>query len=219
MWNKRSTEPEIIDLGPEHYTIEEYNDCLVKLGQIGRWLGGDMATISTFKKMERPPKSILDVGCGGGIFATKLAQLYPEAKIVGIDLNPLAIKFANDRLSLMKDRPKNVSFEVSKQAELNEPEKSYDVVLSTLVCHHLNDNAIVDFFSRACKVAKDRVIINDLQRSRVAYSLFAMSSPLLFRNRLIQHDGLLSIQKAFTRSELEAYLFKIGKTPSQYKIS
>ena len=36
---KRTTKPELIDLGPKYYSDQEYQDCLRRLGQIGRWLG------------------------------------------------------------------------------------------------------------------------------------------------------------------------------------
>ncbi|KAH8145923.1 uncharacterized protein LAJ45_10065 [Morchella importuna] len=36
-----------------------------------------------------PPRRVLDVGCGTGIWALDMAELYPEAEIVGIDLSPI----------------------------------------------------------------------------------------------------------------------------------
>ena len=45
MWESRSLESEIIDLSPDHYTVEEYKDCMVKLDHIGKWLGGDRQPI------------------------------------------------------------------------------------------------------------------------------------------------------------------------------
>ena len=96
--------------------------------------------------MKHPPESILDVGCGGGLFTTKLALRYPKAKVVGIDLNPAAIAFANRRLSTHHRPPSNLSFELRKEEALIEPAKSYDVVLSTLVCHHLSNELLLSFF-------------------------------------------------------------------------
>ncbi len=47
MWQSRSSELEIIDLGD--YSKEEYEDCLFKLYCIGRWLGGDRATFAALR--------------------------------------------------------------------------------------------------------------------------------------------------------------------------
>ena len=62
------------------------------------------------------------------------------------------------------------------------------------------------------------MIINDLHRHPLALLLFKMTSPILFPNRLVQHDGLVSIRKAFTHDELIALLQQSGLKPSQYAI-
>lgn len=214
----RSTEPELIDLGPGSYTSQEYEDCLVKLDQIGRWLGGDRSTCAALKRMEQPPDSILDVGCGGGLFTIRLALQYPKARVVGIDLNPAAIEFAKRRLNALPHPPSNLTFETRADGKLEEPAKSYDVVLSTLVCHHLSDEQLTSFFSSAQRIARKKVVINDLHRHPLALLLFKMTSPLLFRNRLVHHDGLLSIRKAFTREEFVNLFNQAGLRAAHYSI-
>lgn len=214
MLRSRSSEPEIIDLGPNHYSKEEYEDCLIKLDHIGRWLGGDRASFAAMRKMNL--LSILDVGCGGGLFTTKLALRYPHARVVGIDLNANAIDFAKRRLASMKRPPANLSFETRAQEGFEK--SSFDVVISTLVCHHLSDENLKDFISHACLIAKKKVILNDLQRHPAALFLFKIISPIFFPNRLIQHDGALSIRRAFTFDELIHCLKMAGLKPSQYSI-
>ncbi len=217
-WASRSRDLEIIDKAPPDYSRQEYEDCLIQLDRVGQWLGGDSATFATLKKMQQAPLSLLDVGCGGGFFTTKLALRYPQAKITGIDLNHDAIAFAKNRLARLPQPPQNLNFETCVNAKLEEPEKSYDVVLTTLVCHHMDDDHLIDFIHRACRIAKKRVIINDLQRHFLAYYLFKGLSPLFFRNRLVQHDGPLSIRRAFAYKELLYYLEKAGLKPSQFCI-
>lgn len=219
MLSKRSLEKEIIDLGSAHYTKAEYEDCLVKLDRIGRWLGGDSATLSALKKMNPHPLSILDVGCGGGLFTIRIAQKFPQAQVVGIDLNEQAIEFAKRSLVSMKNPPDNVRFELRTQPKLAEASNSYDVVLSTLVCHHIPDQDLVEFLSAACQVAKRKVIINDLHRHVLAFGLFKLISPVFFRNRLVQHDGPLSVCRAFKYQDLKQYLSALKREPSHYKIS
>lgn len=213
--DKRSSELEIIDCGPSHYTLEEYEDCLVKLDHIGQWLGGDAATVRSIQAMSDPPSSILDIGCGGGLFTIRLAQLYPQAKVVGIDLNPLAIAFAHKRLALMSNPPLNISFQTQ---ELEETSKSFDVVISTLVCHHIPDADLTDFISSACKIAKNKVIFNDLHRHILAVHLFKWISPIFFPNRLVQHDGIASIRRGFVYQDWVGLLNVVGIKPWSYKI-
>lgn len=217
MDKQRSFEKELIDLGPDNYSKEEYEDCLFKLDRVGRWLGGDWATFSSLKNMQPPPESILDVGCGSGLFTIKLADRYPQTRIVGIDLNSLAIQFAKQQLALQV-LLKNISFECRTEEKLHEPSKSYDVVIATLVCHHLTDEQFIEFISSACRIAKKKVIINDLQRHPFALFLFKMISPIFFRNRLVQHDGPLSIERAFKHLELVQLLEQAGIDRSLYRI-
>lgn len=219
MKQSRSSEKEIIDLGPDYYSNEEYRDCLVKLDQIGKWLGGDAATFAPLKQMNPPPDSILDVGCGGGLFAIKLASFFSHTQVTGIDINPLAIQFADEQLAKMEPPLKNIAFVCTKQEKLTEPSRSYDAVIATLVCHHLSDADLIDFIVSACRIAKRKVIINDLHRHPLSFSLFGLVSSLFFRNRLIQHDGLLSIKKGFTYDELVQMLTKAGIKPSCYRIT
>lgn len=201
---KRSQTPEWMDLGPSYYTQNEYFDCLAQLERIGRFLGGDRATFWGFKQLKNPPASILDVGCGGGQLAIKLAKHFPNAHVKGIDLSSDAIAYAN--LQLKKESPLNIEFRVPSLPELSEPPKSFDVVTSTLVCHHLSDEKIIEFIKSSVRVAKEAVIINDLHRHLLATCGFFVIAPLCFRNRLIFHDGLLSIQRAFKRKDWVYYL-------------
>lgn len=213
----RSKQLEIIDHGPEAYTKKEYDDCLEKLDAIGRWLGGDRATLNRLKTIDNV-NSILDVGCGGGQFAIRLAKLYPQTQVLGIDLNPYAIAFAKNKLSLEKEKLRNICFETREEKELKEPSKSFDIVLATLVCHHIPDRDLPKFISDACRVAKKKVILNDLHRHPLALLAFKIISPIFFHNRLIIHDGALSIRRSFTYKEWVAYLNKAGIPKSRYRI-
>ncbi len=198
--------PELIDLGPPHYTQEEYSDCLHQLGRIGKYLGGNRATLWGFNTLSKSPQSILDVGCGGGQFTIQLAKYYPNARVKGIDISADAIQFAQQKLSQEPLPLPNITFTIPSTPELNEPDKSYDVVTATLVCHHLSDEAIIQFLKKSTLVAKQAVIINDLHRHPLARLSFSLISPLCFPNRLIAHDGLLSIQRAFTKKNWISYL-------------
>lgn len=204
MLSQRSHQPELLDLGPSHYTTTEYRNCLYQLDRIGRSLGGDRATFNAFDQLTSSPTSILDVGCGGGLFTMRLAARYPQAKVLGIDIAPDAIQFAQEHLE--KNKIPHVEFKIPSQPQLDYFPNQFDVVTSTLVCHHLSDEDLIQFLKQTCQIAKHAVILNDLHRHPLASLGFACLVPLFFRNRLIWHDGLLSIRRAFTREDWWAYL-------------
>lgn len=210
MFKQRATEPELMDLGPAHYSQAEYTRCLDQLGRIGYWLGNERTTRANMERLPSRPTSFLDVGCGGGHLASKLAQWYPGAQVVGIDLDAKAIEYAQNTHAPRS----NLSFERREEAKLSETPKSFDVVLATLMCHHLSDRDIVEFLVQARLVARQAIIINDLHRHPVAWAGFGVIAPCFFPNRLIRQDGLLSIRKGFVGSDWKRYLAEAGIDPS-----
>jgi 2-polyprenyl-3-methyl-5-hydroxy-6-metoxy-1,4-benzoquinol methylase len=209
---KRSYEPELLDLGPSYYTTEEYEECLHQLDRIGRYLGGNQASL---KNLHQLPKlqSILDVGCGGGSFTMELAKQFSEAQILGIDISNEAISLA--RKKQQKANLANLRFEVPSSDQLSYAPNSFDLVTSTLMCHHLNDDQLIEFLKKSYQIAAEGVIINDLHRHWLAYLSFALIAKPIFSNRLIFHDGLLSIKRAFKRQDWIHYL-KAAEIPLEH---
>lgn len=197
-WQERSEKLELIDLGPQHYTQEEYDICLEQLDWVGEYLGGDRASFHALNQLNFSPTSILDVGCGGGGFTKKLGAKYDTCAVKGIDISSAAIDFA-----IRQNHLENVEFERKYLEEM--PSKSYDIVIATLVCHHLKDEDLALFLKECLRVAKKRVVINDLHRHRVAYGAFWLVATLCFRNRLIVQDGCLSVKRSFVRRDWEEY--------------
>jgi 2-polyprenyl-3-methyl-5-hydroxy-6-metoxy-1,4-benzoquinol methylase len=214
---KRSFKPEIMDLGLEHYTLEEYNECLKGLNLISKYLSNNKKIIKDLKKSKFTIASILDVGCGGGQFSIDLAKAFPSTKITAIDIDQHAINFANQQKKI--NNINNIDFEKRTKPELNEAKKSYDIITASLITHHLTDDAIVDFLKRCCAVAKKQIIINDLHRHWLAYITCKIFFPLFFTNRLIRYDSLLSIKKSFTKKDWYNYLNKAGLKQKQYTVS
>ncbi len=196
----RSKEKELIDLGPSFYTPQEYADCLKKLFRVNTLLGFFSSTVKTLKCFP-DDSSLVDVGCGGGLFLLNLSKHYPKMKLMGIDVSENAILLAADELMRAGQSAGEIQFHLQKPGTLELPKDSVDIVLTTLVCHHMDDEDLIPFLQNAWQAARVAVIINDLHRHALAYWLYKKISPRLFRNRLITHDGLISIQRGFTRAE------------------
>ncbi|MCW8931262.1 MAG: methyltransferase domain-containing protein [Gammaproteobacteria bacterium] len=213
-FKQRSYEKELIDLGEPNYTPEEYNDCLEKLGSVGRLLGGDRATLKGFSNLN--PYSILDVGCGGGFTVNLLSKKFTQCTVTGIDMSEKAINFCHTR---HRKENRQIHFKHHANKGIIADENSVDIITTTLVCHHMNDEELVEFLKQAKSVAKQEVIINDLHRHPIAYFFYFFMAPVLFRNRLISKDGLLSIKRGFIHSEWKKYLKLAGLQKNDYKIS
>lgn len=205
--SNRSREPELIDLGIPHYTAAEYRECHDQLGRIGRFLGGDQATFKALNGLKFIPESILDVGCGSGQFTIRLAERYPHVKVKGTDISGEAIEIARENLKKVQNRLPHLQF---SSHYLHEIPERFDIVTATLMTHHLSDQELISFLGQACRTAKRAVVLNDLHRHVLASLSFNLIAPLLFPNRLIKHDGSLSIKRAFTRQDWWNYLEAAG---------
>lgn len=79
-----------------------------------------------------PPRRILDLGTGTGVVATALAERYPEAEVVGVDLSSGMIDQA--RLQLPSGLAGRVHFEVGDAAALECRDADFElVVLSNMI--------------------------------------------------------------------------------------
>ena len=79
-----------------------------------------------------PPCRALDLGTGTGVVALALAERYPEAEVVGIDLSPGMIEEA--RRKLPPELARRVRFEVGDASGLACPDADFElVVLSNMI--------------------------------------------------------------------------------------
>jgi ubiquinone/menaquinone biosynthesis C-methylase UbiE len=79
-----------------------------------------------------PPGRVLDLGTGTGFVAKALAERYPEAEVVGIDLSPGMIDQARTQLPSGLDG--RVHFVVGDASGLDAPDADFDlVVLSNMI--------------------------------------------------------------------------------------
>jgi len=78
------------------------------------------------------PRRVLDLGTGTGVVALALAERYPEAEVVGVDLSPGMIEEARRKLSA--ELAGRVRFEVGDASSLDCPDGDFDlVVLSNMI--------------------------------------------------------------------------------------
>lgn len=210
-FNQRSSEKELLDLGPDFYSSDEYIHCQKMLFRVNKIVGFFSETRKVLKWFPKA-SSLLDVGCGGGLFLLHLSRHFPTMQLRGIDISSDAIELAQSELQAWRKLryADKVSFSLQHLENLSITKDSVDLVLTTMVCHHLEHNELIAFLQNTQRVARIAVIINDLHRHFLPHWFYGLISPLLFRNRLISHDGLISIRRGFTRKDWHSLLQQAG---------
>jgi len=80
------------------------------------------------------PKTILELGCGTGNLTQMIHQRYPDATIVTVDISAECINECKSRLSSEK-----IKYIKSDFKEIEFPDNTFDLVLSSISIHHIND--------------------------------------------------------------------------------
>ena len=118
-------------------------------------LAGDSklrASYHNILKAEIPePQDILDMACGVGLSSFALQEIYPQAKVTGLDLSPYFLSVANYR-SL--SRQTNINWVHAAAESTGLPDDSFDLVSIYLTLHELPQSATRQIFTEARRVLR-----------------------------------------------------------------
>ena len=103
-----------------------------------------------------------------------------------------------------------IHFQHGNALALPYPDRSFDIVLASLVLHHMEGEEPVRLLRELYRVARRAVVVNDLRRGRLPFLAGWAGLHLVSRNRLIHHDGPLSFRRGFLPAELLALAREAG---------
>lgn len=151
--------------------------------------------------------SLLDIGFGGGDIPIKLSKWAHQD---GINLQILAIELDERALDFVQtlNTPANVEFKKLHSSHLIDQGSTFDIVICNHVLHHLTNEEVSELIKHTEQLAKQRIIVCDIERNLLGFYLFKWITPLLFKHSYIQEDGLISIQRSFTFDELKSIIPK-----------
>jgi ubiquinone/menaquinone biosynthesis C-methylase UbiE len=203
-FKQRSHRLEYIDTG--NYTAEEYEDCIGELQLVNRWMGDAHSLRTTlFREVEAESLrsfSVLDVGAGSGELLRVAATWAREAKRqfrgVGLELNERSAESINQE----SERFEEISGVRGDALRLPFADSQFDYVICSLFTHHFLDERVIEILGEMSRVARRRIFVIDLHRHPIAYLLYTTLGKLVLHNRLLRHDGALSILRSFKSDEL-----------------
>ncbi len=210
---KRETEPELMqsldqvlaysnaDFSfSDNLLIFRLEECLLKAG-----------------KCIGPDSVIVDIGCGPGNIAERIAAKWPTATVVGIDGSQSMLALARERrkqkrvdgeLLKLNYSCLDIASIVQGNQILNRPA---DVIVSNSLMHHLHD--LDKFFLAIRSLSKDGTLHlhRDLRRP-LSYDIAKdlQKNYLPRAPKILIHDYLASLHAAFSVQEIKTHLENEG---------
>jgi SAM-dependent methyltransferase len=123
-------------------------------------------------------ESILDVGCGYGLYLQAIEREFPDlVGIQGCDISPTQLEQAHEFLGSAS----RVKLDETNGLLLPYLDSSFDIVITYGVCIHVPDERIIDFITENLRVAKQAYVFIESSSPVPNYGYFSHEYPTLFR--------------------------------------
>lgn len=204
MFKNRSHTKELLD-GVVHRKDLVLN--LKELHSINTLLGGYRISSNALSGLEINDKTLVDIGSGGGDTLEHI-RLWSEKRgakmrLYGVDLKNDCVEYAKSHLpatlTFIKDDYRNVENHIAH----------IDYLHACLFTHHLTDQEIIALIQFALN-RNITLIINDLERSKIAFYSIKLLTRLFSKSYLVKNDAPLSVLRGFKKKEWVSYLKQAG---------
>jgi ubiquinone/menaquinone biosynthesis C-methylase UbiE len=104
------------------------------------------------RSMQPEPQAILDMGCGFGKTTQPLAEVNPEAAVVGVDLSAPCLKVAARNATLSQFR--NLRYAQRDATRTGYDDGTFDVVASSMLLHEMPSQTVRDVVLESRRVLR-----------------------------------------------------------------
>ena len=188
-------------------TGRETRQALRFLARTAKWFGGTSLFIRQFEEWSKrwePGRTvtILDAGTGGGDIPLALAEWASrrglKLAITGLELVPEIADLARQRTAKFPE----IGIVTGDLFQFSRSDVRFDYVTASLFLHHMPGTRAADALREFGRLAARGILVGDLDRSRP--SLVAVTAAAwILGNRIVRHDGPLSVRRSFTLRELD----------------
>ena len=193
--------------------VEVRQLAMADLVRSNRLFGGTRAALRAVRSViRRLPASatLLDVGTG---LADIPAEVQREARRAGVTLQVLGLDVSESLLRAIGPRLTGAIAGDARRLPL--ADSSVDVVICSQLLHHFEEDDAREVIAELHRVSKGWVIVSDLRRSWLAAGGFWLASHALRFHAVIRNDGVASVLRGFTQSELASLVSAaVGTAPA-----
>jgi 2-polyprenyl-3-methyl-5-hydroxy-6-metoxy-1,4-benzoquinol methylase len=195
-----------------------YAAVLADLSRVNRWTFTARPTLGYLDRAVGKLKafSLLDVGFGQGDMLRAIARWAQkrgiEARLVGVDLNPLSEGIAKAAT------PAGATIDYRTGDYRDQPE-AFDFIISSQVAHHMSDEQLDEFLRYMEGNTGRGWLISDLNRHIFSHAGYPLLARLMGVHRIVRQDGTLSIARSIRPREWPAILSRAGIDPASVTIA
>lgn len=104
---------------------------------------GCLLALGDIKQQKRRPQNILDMGCGSAILAIAASHLFPNARVMAADNDPISVRTAaeNRQLNNVSRRQMKAVYSAGFSNRLLSRNDTYDVILANILARPLRQMA------------------------------------------------------------------------------
>lgn len=185
---KRVLAPELLDQA----SAEEAQLNLENLRRLNRWTGAQAELCRSLgRRFGRHQEfQFLDIGAASGDMGASVKRSFPACVAISLDCAWEHLRHAH---------PPKVTADAFR---LPFGDGKVDVVHCSLFLHHFNDEEVALLLKEMHRVARKTVLIQDLHRHMLAYYFLPATRWLFGWDRLMLHDGPVSVAAAWKAAEL-----------------
>ena len=221
-FSRRNVLAELMDSDETDFAT--FRACLISLAKVNRLTLAYRPTMRFFNDLARAGRlsrdrvvSVVDVGSGFGDMLRKIdrwtARRGLRLDLTGVDLNPWSARTAAEVTAA--DRP--IRYVTTNIFDFSPPQP-IDIVISSLFTHHLDDASLVRFVAWMEANTAIGWFVNDLRRHPFPYHAFGIATRALRFHHFVQHDGPVSIARAFDAHDWRDTLAAAGLAPGAAEI-
>lgn len=182
--------------------LDETERALADLDRVTHWSGGLLPAGRTLaRRLAAGPRrqALLDLGTGSGLVSARLST---SAARAGVTLRSVGCDQKLSHLLYGQRRGHRQLRVVGRAEQLPFADGVFDWSLSSLLLHHFDRATNLRVLAEMRRVVRTGAVVLDLRRSRLAPLLFRLLAALLRLGPVAHHDGLLSLEQAWSAADV-----------------